>query len=112
MASKLVANQLWWNGPELLLKGKDAWPNLAVNPEVITTEPDTWLQLKKESSTSQKKQRHSAVLANVVADRVTAERKLNLDCIIPLKGFSSLQRLVRVTAYVLRFVSNQMKRRN
>ena len=92
-------------------KGKDAWPNLPVNPEVISTEPDTWLQLKKESSSSQKKQRNSTVLANVVADRVTSERKLNLDCIIPLKGFSSLQRRVRVTAYVLRFVSN-VKRKN
>ena len=111
LASKLVANRLWWNGPEFLLKGKDAWPNLPVNPEVISTEPDTWLQLKKESSSSQKKQRNSTVLANVVADRVTSERKLNLDCIIPLKGFSSLQRLIRVTAYVLRFVSN-VKRKN
>ena len=93
--------------PEFLLKGKDAWPNLPVNPEVISTEPgDTWLQLKKESSSSRKKQRNSTVLANVVADRVTSERKLHLDCIIPLKGFSSLQRLIRVTAYVLRFVSN------
>ncbi|XP_068761955.1 uncharacterized protein [Montipora capricornis] len=107
----LVANRLWWNGPEFLLKGKDAWPNLPVNPEVISTEPDTWLQLKKESSSSQKKQRNSTVLANVVADRVTSEWKLNLDCIIPLKGFSSLQRLIRVTAYVLRFVSN-VKRKN
>ena len=111
LASKLVANQLWWNGPEFLSKGKDAWPNLPVNPEVIGAEPDTWLQLKKESSSSQKKQHNSTVLANVVADRVTSERKLNLDCIIPLKGFSSLQRLVRVTAYVLRFVSN-VKRKN
>ena len=67
--------------------------------------------MKKESSSSQKKQRNSTVLANVVADRVTSERKLNLDCIIPLKGFSSLQRLIRVTAYVLRFVSN-VKRKN
>ena len=77
-----------------------------MNPEVISTEPDTWLQLKKESSSGPKKQRNSTVLANIVADKVTSERKLNLDCIIPLKGFTSLQRLVRVTAYVLRFVSN------
>ena len=110
-ASKLVANQLWWNGPEFLLKGKDAWTSLPANPEVITTEPDTWLQVKKESSSNQRKQCNSTVLANVVADRVTTERKLNLDCIIPLKGFSSLQRLVRVTADVLRFVSN-LKRKN
>ena len=93
------------------MKGKDAWPNLSVNPEVKSTEPKTWLQLKKESSSSQKKQRNSTVLANVVADRVTSERKLILDYIIPLKGFSSLRRLIRVTAYVLRFVSN-VKRKN
>ena len=38
LASKLVANQLWWNGPEFLLKGKDAWSNLPVNPEVTVEE--------------------------------------------------------------------------
>ena len=50
LASKLVANQLWCNSPEFLLKGKESWPNLPVNPEVISTEPDTWLQLKESSS--------------------------------------------------------------
>ena len=50
------------------------------------------------------KQRNSTVLVNMVADRVTSERKLNLACIIPLKRFSSLQRLVRVTVHVLRLV--------
>ncbi|XP_068708261.1 uncharacterized protein [Montipora foliosa] len=76
LASKLVANRLWWNGPEFLLKGKDAWPSLPVNPEVISTEPDTWLQLKKESSSSQKNQRNSTVLANVVADRELTDEDL------------------------------------
>ena len=41
LAFKLVANQLWWNGHEFLLKGKESWPKLPVNPEVTSTEPDT-----------------------------------------------------------------------
>ena len=28
MASKLVANQMWWNGPEFLLKSSEFWPSL------------------------------------------------------------------------------------
>ena len=85
LAFKLVANQLWWNGLEFLLKGKESWSNLSVNPEVTSTEPDTWLQLKKESSSSPRKQRNNTILANIVAVRVKSERKLNLNCIIPLK---------------------------
>ena len=94
-----------------MLKGKESWPILPLNPEVKSTEPDPGLQFKKESSSSQKKHGNSTVLAHIVADKVTPERKLNLDCIIPFKRFSSLQRLVRVTAYVLRFVSN-LKRKS
>ena len=50
-----------------------------MSPEVISTEPDAWLQLKKKSSSSPKKQRNSTVLVNIVADTVTSERKLNID---------------------------------
>ena len=42
----------------------------------------------------------------ITSGEATSEKRLNLDCIIPLEKFSSLQRLMRVTAYVLRFVSN------
>ena len=50
------------------------------------------------------------ILANIVAEKVTTE-KLNLECIISLESFSSLQRLIRVADYVLRFVSNLKRKK-
>ena len=47
---------------------------------------------------------------NIVAERPSTGR-LNLECIMSLERFSSLQRLIRVTAYVLRFVSNLKRKK-
>jgi len=67
------------------------------------------------SCNTHKKQHDSTVPANIASGEVTSEKSLNLDCIIPLERFSSLQRLMRVTAHVLRNVSNlkqsKMKKR-
>ena len=43
---------------------------------------------------------------NIASGEATSEKRLNLDYIISLEKFSSLQRLMRVTAYVLGFVCN------
>ena len=116
MTSKLITNQLWWSGPEFLRKEKEWWPSLTMNSaEVTSDDSDPCLELKKGSCNSHTKQHDGTVLANIVSGEVTSEKSLNLDCIIPLERFSSLQRLMRVTAYVLRFVSNlkqsKMKKR-
>ena len=83
--------------------------------EVTSDDSDPCLELKKGSCNSHTKQHDGTVLANIASGEVTSEKSLNLDCIIPLERFSSLQRLVRVTAYVVRFVSNlkqsKMKKR-
>ena len=82
-------------------------PSLKMNSvEVTSNDSDSRLELKKGSCNNSKKQHDSSVLVNIVSEEATSENRLNLDCIIPLEKFSSLQRLMRVTAYVLRFVSN------
>lgn len=105
MASKLITNHVWWNGPEFLLKSNEFWPSIQGNSmEVANDDSDPRLELKKEKSSSLKKQQNSTVL-NIVSEK-TSRRKLNLECLISLERFGSLRRLIRVTSYVLRFVSN------
>ena len=72
MASKLVANRMWWNGPDFLLKNQDFWPSLQGNSIKVTgDDSDPSLELKKEQSRSYKKQQDSTVLANIVTERGT-----------------------------------------
>lgn len=78
--------------------------------EVTNDDSDPSLELKKGKSSSYRKQQESAVLANFVTETVTT-RKLNLECIISLENFSSLQTLIRFTAYVLQFVSNLKRKK-
>ena len=116
MTSKLIANQSWWSGPEFLKKGKEWWSSFTMNSvEVTSDDSDPCLELKKASCNSHKRQHNSTVLANIASGEVTSEKSLNLDCIIPLERFRSHQRLMRVSAHVLRFVSNlkqsKMKKR-
>ena len=74
--------------------------------EVTSYDSDPRIELKKGNCNNSKKQHDSSVLVNIASGEATSEKRLNLDYVIPLEKFSSLQRLMRVTAYVLRFVSN------
>ena len=107
MTSKLIANFLWWRCPEFLRGEKEQWPSLKMNSvEVTSNDSDPSIELKKGNSNNSKKQHDSSVLVNIASGEATSEKLLNLDYVISLEKFSSLQRLMRVTAYVLRFVSN------
>jgi len=116
MTSKLITNQSWWSGPEFLKKEKEWWPSFTMNSvEVTSDDSDPCLELKNGSHNSHKRQHDSTVLANIASGEVASEKSLNLDCIIPLERFCSHQRLMRVSAHVLRFVCNlkqsKMKKR-
>ena len=83
MPSKLITNQLWWSGPEFLRGEKEQWPSLKLNSvEVTSDDSDPRIELKEGNCSKSKKRHSSSVLVNI------------------------LQRLIRVTAYVLRFVCN------
>ena len=76
-------NKLWWFGPEFIKQQK--WPeekSIAESPEVLIEE--------KQKSTT----------ANVVND----SESMNIHNIIDIERFSSYNKLLRVTSYVLRFV--------
>ncbi|XP_037930799.1 uncharacterized protein LOC119665643 [Teleopsis dalmanni] len=82
----LISNILWWHGPNWLIKDEGNWPE---NDEVID------LNLIPET-------RKSAICT--VVDVTKDENIIN--------RFSSLNKLLRVTAYCLRFVYNCHKKKS
>ena len=84
-ASKLSESPVWFRGPEWLQTREDMWPS-----HKNETEPPAECLQEIKSST----------LTNLTA--IEASAAAIIDC----NKYSSLQRLLRVTAYVKRFVHN------
>ncbi|XP_064475734.1 uncharacterized protein LOC135389629 [Ornithodoros turicata] len=85
-AHRLVEEDLWWHGPKWLKDDPSEWPN-------ANGFNDTDVELRKSSAGKQ----------NELVLQVTSQ---SVEAIIDVQRFSSLDRLLRVTAYVLRFTSN------
>ena len=83
--SKLSESPVWFRGPEWLQTSKDMWPSHKTEPE-----PPAECLHEIKSST----------LTNLTA--IEASAAAIIDC----KKYSSLQQLLRITAYVKRFVHN------
>lgn len=84
-ASKLSESPVWFRGPEWLQTREDMWPS-----HKIETEPPAECLQEVKSST----------LTNLTAIEASTA------AIIHCNKYSSLQRLLRLTAYVKRFVHN------
>ena len=84
---ELVEHSLWWNGPEWLKFQSSEWPKLS--------------EVKPSNE-----EREICLFTNVVSK----------DPVIPLDRFSSFAKLVRVTAWIMKFVktclSNRRNRQN
>ena len=84
-SSVLCQSKLWWEGPEWLRKENNFWPiSLA-------------LEDSKDIASERKK-------VNVMS--VVSSEKHSIGEIIEIARFSSLNRLFKVTAYVMRFIQN------
>jgi hypothetical protein len=88
---ELKESNLWWNGPEFLSKDKSEWPINKVNPS-----PDGFLEMKKDKLECNKE--------NDVASFATAE--LQDDWKLEPKRFSVWKKLIRIHAWVKRFIDN------
>ncbi|GFR15756.1 integrase catalytic domain-containing protein [Trichonephila clavata] len=83
-AVKLAQNELWWNGPPWLKLTPDHWPNR--HRDILDSELCSE-ELEYRSS---------------VHEAVTQQR----ESLVDINRFSSLKKLLKVTAWVSRFVNN------
>ena len=90
-AKDLAENDVWWNGPDFLRKPPSEWP--ADNPSVEDNE-----NANQESVKSPPRVTH--IMVNKEGQPVEAK----VDEMMQVERFSSLQRLLQVTARVLRFI--------
>ena len=88
-ASQLCDSRLWWEGPQWLRGSPSSWPSDTLEGEPI------------EVKTERKKE---VVLVT------TAEEPLLISQVVDISRYSTLGKLLRVTAYVKRFVNNLKKR--
>ena len=90
-ASQLKQNQLWWHGPQWLTGRQQDWPKML---ETLRT-PES----SEEEKTSQ------------VTMMVESKQSTGIDAVVNVDDFSTLQRLVTVTAWVMRFIDNVRARK-
>ena len=96
--SELSENKSWWNGPELLCLPRSDWPD--------TCEIDDNMEAESELIKDAPAISHTFAIPDVQA----APYKLQhcIDC----KHFSSLNKLLRTTAYVIRFIKKLLAKVN
>ena len=87
---RLSSDLLWWNGPSFLKLTEEKWP--------ISEAPPTSKTIEAELVKNPTLSTHAMTISNTQIPTV------NLDEIIQCTNFSTFNRLMRVTAYVLRFV--------
>ena len=106
---EFVNNSLWWNGPEFLASEMNEWPS----QDIINTTEEVIKNVGCEMRKNIKFKEVSTYLIDG-ASNISCEEKeelfklkvLNLKEIIVPEKFSSLGKLFRITAYVLRFINN------
>ena len=101
-ANELKRSELWWNGPAFLQLPEREWPeNVTISEmkEEVTTE------LSKGFSNE------THVLSSSSAEK-SAINSVNLKAVFDINRYGSLTKLLKVTAYVLRFIRNIKKSTN
>ena len=89
----LLESKVWWNGPKFLYGAKNEWP---IFPEGVTCDKEAFVEIVKEPPNVS----HSLVNAN--RNYATTD----LDQVIDCCRHNNLSKVLRITAYVLRFVKN------
>lgn len=84
LPSKFVKHTLWWSGPKWLSEDKSKWPSTVIPLQLSTTD---------------------VMMRKSVMNLVTVN-----PCMQFLQRFSSLQKLLRMTAWCLRFINNVRRR--
>ena len=100
--SKLMKNSKWWKGPKFLSEPKQFWPNQLNFQKSEDNLLETNLELKGNPRSD-----YSDVFVNAAQVSSIAIRN-----IITCEAYSNVDRLLRVTSFVLRFVNNLKNKLN
>ena len=99
-AEDLINNKLWWEGPEFLKKPESEWPNVQKTREMNETSLKELIKFPPKVTYS---------FVNTEKKSTFEDVSQAIDC----SKYSSLKKLLRVTAYVLRFIRRlQSKKTN
>ena len=94
-ASELVSEKRWWNGPEFLYKGEREWPQ---EDHIQSDNENAWKEIIQNPATT--------THALISSAQVT---KIGVHQVIAVSRYSSWKKLLRVTAYVPRFIRRSRK---
>ena len=86
----LKENELWWKGPVWLRKGQSNWPK---DFKIV------------ESNEVSEERKQTAIATTVITERKGISQVIDID------RYSSLGKLLRVTAFTQRFISNLMRKK-
>ena len=111
--TSLKTNLLWLKGPEFLLLESEKWPNLkngddfsnyVLKEERCTNDScgSVYMPTSVEKSTSKEDKTTCINSVNVPG----TDSEYNISSVMDINRFSSLKRLLRTTAWVLRFCNN------
>lgn len=89
---ELLKGKLWWEGPTWLKKDKSYWPT-----------SNTHIDLKVNLDTVESEKRKTILV-------VRCEEKPSLFRIIDLNKFSSIDKTLRITAYLHRFIDHKFRK--
>ncbi len=95
--SELATSKLWWNGPPFLLLPESEWPGCPAMTSV-------------DAKASEELIKNPPNLVHALTASNEAENRNDISKLIDCARFSKLNRLLRVTAYVLRFIRNLKNR--
>ena len=102
LPSELMNNILWWRGPPWIERGKEYWPRL--NDELLEPNEDCLKELKGINLS----QDPAVLLVNSKERRGPISVSNMIDC----GDYPSYNRLLRVTAYVIKFIRILQSRTN
>ncbi|XP_044171536.1 uncharacterized protein LOC122955864 [Acropora millepora] len=94
-ASELVSEKRWWNGPEFMCKEEKEWPQ---EDNSQADSEHAWKEIIQNPATTT----HTLISSTQVT-------KVGVHQIIDVNRYSSWKKLLRVTAYVLRFIGTSRK---
>ena len=96
-SSEIASSDLWWKGPPFLVEEEDQWPRLPTSTNNRNTVP--------REAAEELKQANLREGSSVLAVTVQAPQSANISEVVQPNRFSSISKLIRVTALVLKFIN-------